>query len=120
MGSTNNKINTVCDGKMELQNFIKDIVVQLNNAVDEASILVSRGVRFSDNDKTRTIEFDIAITSESTKNAKGKSGIRVLEFAEVGGNLERSNKNSSVSRIKFGLRIDPFTKQEQNAQVANY
>ncbi len=97
---------------MNLQEFVKNVLVEINAAVDEARTQTSRDIRFSDNDKVRTVEFDIAVSAEETDSKSGKAGIKVLQFAEAGGNISSENKNSTVSRITFGLRIEPSTKEE--------
>jgi hypothetical protein len=66
----------------------------------------------------RTIEFDIAVSAEETDQKSGKDGIKVLQFAEAGGDISKDNKNSTVSRIIFGLRIEPSTKEEHEASSA--
>ncbi len=103
------------DAIMNLQEFVKDVLVQINAAVDEAGALTSREIRFSEKDNARTIEFDIAVSAEDARGVTGKSGIKVLQFIEAGGDISKENKNSTVSRIVFGLRIAPSTKIEQEA-----
>jgi len=49
---------------------------------------------------------------EESKSTKGKAGIRVLEFVEAGGGVDYENRNSTVSRIRFGVVVDPITKEE--------
>lgn len=99
---------------MDIQDFVRNVLVQVNGAVDEARELTSRDIRFSDKDSVRTIEFDIAVSANVTDTATGKTGIKVLEFVEAGGNLEHQNKNSTVSRVTFGLNIGTLTKAEQD------
>ena len=98
---------------MNLQEFIKDVLTQINLAVDEARELTSRDITFSEKDNARTIEFDIAVSVEEDDKQSGKAGIRVLQFAEAGGDISKQIKNSTVSRITFGLRIESFTKAEK-------
>jgi len=40
------------------------------------------------------------------------AGIRVLRFIEGGTDIGNENKNSTVSRIKFGVQIESMTKDE--------
>jgi hypothetical protein len=103
---------------MELKEFVKDVLIQLNSAVDEARETSSRDIHFSEKDDKRTIEFDIAVSAEKKDSTAGKTGIRVLQFAEAGGDISKEYKNSTVSRIIFGLRIDPSTKVEHSEQIA--
>lgn len=104
---------------MELKDFVKKVLVDLDSAVKEADKETDHGVSFSDNKERRTVEFDIAVTIEEMDAKNGKAGIRVLQFAEAGGNISKENKNSTVSRIIFGVHISPITKrrsQEINNQ----
>ena len=100
---------------MNLRDFVKSVLVDINAAVDEAGATTSREITFSEKDNARTVEFDIAVSAEESDQKSGKAGIKVLQFAEAGGNLSQESKNSTVSRIVFGLRISPITKKEQVA-----
>lgn len=101
---------------MNLQEFVKDVLVSLDKAVDEARAEMKRDVHFSDTAEQRTVEFDIAVSAEETDTKNGKAGIKVLQFAEAGGSLSKENKNSTVSRIKFGIRVSQMTKDESIQQ----
>ncbi len=101
---------------MELREFIRNVLVQVNQAVDEARNETKRNISFSEKDSVRTIEFDIAVSAENSDSASGKAGIKVLQFAEAGGDIKQENKNSTVSRITFGLRINPMTRDEEQEQ----
>lgn len=102
---------------MELKEFVKDVLVQLDQAVDEARATMSRDVSFVDTENQRVVEFDIAVTVESTSEKSGGGGIKVLELIKAEGKVSNENRNSSVSRIKFGVRIDSVTKAE-SARIA--
>ena len=97
---------------MELKDFVKKVLVDLDGAVSEARGEMQRDVRFSDGKDQRTVEFDIAVSAEETGVADGKTGVRVLQFVEAGGSMSKENKNSTVSRVKFGIRIDSMTREE--------
>ena len=73
---------------MNLQDFVKDVLIQVNAAVDEARTQTTREIQFSDNNKSRTIEFDVAVSAEESKSSSGKAGIKVLRFVEAGGDLK--------------------------------
>lgn len=106
---------------MELKEFVKKILVDLDGAVTEARGEMQRDLHFSDGKDQRTVEFDIAISVEEVDQKSGKAGVKVLQFAEAGGNMSKENKNSTISRVKFGVRIDSMTKEEerlQDAQIA--
>ncbi len=97
---------------MELKDFVKKVLVDLDSAVSEARSEMQRDVRFTDGKDQRTVEFDIAVSVEETGSTEGKTSVRVLQFAEAGGSISKENKNSTVSRVKFGIRIDSMTKEE--------
>jgi len=101
---------------MDLKVFVKNVLTDINAAVDEARQETSRDITFSEKENARTIEFDVAVSAEETANKEGKAGIRVLQFAEAGGNISQEYKNSTVSRVTFGLRITPQTKEERATQ----
>lgn len=103
---------------MNLQEFVKDVLVSVDKAVDEARAEMQRDINFSDSKDQRTVEFDIAVAVEETDTKSGKAGIRVLQFVEGGGDMSKENKNSTVSRIKFGIHIDAMTKEEDAAHKA--
>lgn len=105
---------------MNLQEFVKNVLTEINAAVDAARQETSRDIKFADKENTRTIEFDIAVSAEETDSKKGKAGIKVLQFAEAGGDITKENKNSTVSRVVFGLNITPLTKEERAQQSADF
>lgn len=108
---------------MDLQDFVKNVLTDINLAVDEARKLTSRDISFSEKENKRTIEFDIAVSAESADKKSGKASIKVVHFAESGGDISKEKKNSTVSRITFGLRIDSMTKTEivqSNSEVEQY
>jgi hypothetical protein len=101
---------------MELEEFVKKVLIDLNSAVDEANDVTKRTVRFTENEKNLTIEFDIAVSAESKNATTGKAGIKVWSIAEGGGSTGKESKNSIVSRVKFGLRVNPETREEEQAR----
>lgn len=57
-----------------------------------------------------TIDFDIAVTTSNTKESGGESGINVYSL-KLGGKLSDTDKNESVSRIKFTVNVAfPYVK----------
>jgi hypothetical protein len=108
---------------MNIQEFVKNVLISIDKAVSEARVETQRDISFSDSKNQRTVEFDIAVSAEETDTKSGKAGIRVLQFVEAGGDISKENKNSTVSRIQFGVRIDSMTKEEENrykVQSENY
>ncbi|MCP4551790.1 MAG: hypothetical protein GY834_07065 [Bacteroidetes bacterium] len=50
------------------------------------------------------IDFDIAVTTSSTKEKGGEGGINVYSV-KLGGKLSDKDENETISRIKFSLNI---------------
>jgi hypothetical protein len=104
---------------MDLETFVKESLMQVVRAVDSASDESVRSIRLTDSKGgDRTVEFDIAVAVENDKKVSGKAGIKVLQFAGADTSLEKGNKNSTVTRIKFGVHIEWSTKQEQERDAA--
>jgi hypothetical protein len=102
---------------MELKDFVKKVIVDLDQAISEANEETQREVRFKGVKETRTaLEFDVAVTVESTDTAKGKGGIKVWGIAEAGVDGTIQSKNSTVSRVSFGVDVGEYTKTEKQAQ----
>jgi len=101
---------------MNIQEFVKNVLVDIDKAVEEARKESRRDISFSNTKDQRTVEFDIAVAVEENNSVSGKAGIRVLQLIEGGGDISKENKNSTVSRIKFGVHIDTMTKEEEAAQ----
>jgi hypothetical protein len=100
---------------MNLQEFVRDVLVQLDGAIDAARETTKRDIKFIKGGNGRTVEFDIAVAVEESDEQKGKAGIKVLQFLEGGGELSQASKSSTVSRIVFGLEIESLTKEEDAA-----
>src|SRR5260221_10212895 len=104
---------------MDLKDFVKKVVVDLDQAVSEAAAEMVRDIRFmGDKGSQQVIKFDIAISADKTDTKAGKTGVRVLQFAEAGGKIESQQKNSTVSRVQFGLYIGYETKAEEERSIA--
>jgi len=99
---------------MELKDFVKNVLSDLVDSVEEVRTQSNRDMRLSGTKENRTVEFDIAVTVEDSTANSGKAGIRIYKVIEGGGNISKESRNSSVSRIKFGVDIDRSTKEEQD------
>lgn len=98
---------------MELKQFVKNVLKDLVEAVEESRRESSRDLHLTSHKETnQAIEFDIAVSAEDAIKTGGKAGVRVFQFIEGGGDMSKEVKNSTVSRIKFGIYIDTLTKQE--------
>ena len=102
---------------MELKDFVKKVLLDLVQAVEEVRNESVRDMRLSNHKDKRTVEFDIAVSAESSSGVSGKAGVRVLQFAEAGGDINKEAKNSTVSRVRFGIDIDSLTKEEDAKQM---
>ena len=98
---------------MELKEFIEKVLLDVTEAVEAASQKAKRTIGIGGRVDARSIEFDIAVTVEDTSAKSGKAEVRVLQFAEAGGDMSIANKNSTVSRINFGVNVDAWTKEER-------
>ncbi|MFA5093318.1 MAG: hypothetical protein WC543_05190 [Candidatus Omnitrophota bacterium] len=101
---------------MELKDFVKKVLSDLVQGVEEARNDSIRDMKLYDKEM-KTVEFDIAVTVEDVDTVSGKAGIRVLQFAEAGGDIAKETKNSTVSRVKFGVFIGTQTKQEEARSI---
>ncbi|MCX5748694.1 MAG: hypothetical protein NTZ10_00395 [Candidatus Saganbacteria bacterium] len=99
---------------MELKEFIKKVLVDITSAVKEATIEAHQIIEIYGSPENRHVEFDIAVSVEETTSKSGKAGVKVLQFVEAGGDINRDNKNSTVSRIKFGVWIDNMSADERS------
>ncbi len=99
---------------MELKEFVKKVIIDLDEAISEANSETKREIRFKGVKETRTaLEFDVAITVESTDQGKAGGEIKVWGIGQVGAGGTSELKNSTVSRVSFGVDISEKTKIEQ-------
>ncbi len=105
---------------MELKEFVKKVILDLDQAVSEANNEASRKVKFKGVKEHRTaLEFDVAVTVESTNSDKGGGGIKVWGLAEAEASIASEQKNSTVSRVSFGIDISESTKEEDAELMAD-
>lgn len=97
---------------MELSEFISNTVSEITLGIEDAVKLTGKkiGLYSTGRDNQRHIEFDVAVIVEGKNTKGGGGGIKVFEIIQVGGQKTVETKNSSVSRIKFGLRISDTKK----------
>ena len=99
---------------MDIKEFTKNVLIDLDVAVSEARIKTERDITFTGSKDNRTVEFDIAVSVENATEKSGEAGIKVLEFIGGDGKISKEIKNATVSRIKFGVNFDSYTKKEQD------
>ena len=71
---------------------------------------MNREVLVQDTNNSKSVEFEVTVVAE--QSAKGTMGITVLGLIEVEG-VGATYKNSSISKIKFGVYISPKNKDVQ-------
>ncbi len=98
---------------MELKEFIKEVLKDITEAVEESRGSSTRDMHLDSLKDQRTVEFDVAVTAEDITSASGKAGVKVFSLIEGGGETSKEVKNSTVSRIKFGVYVERWTKQEE-------
>lgn len=99
---------------MELKEFVKKVIIDLDRAVSEANNETERVIRFKGVKEQRTaVEFDVAVTVESTDSGKGGGEIKVWGIGQIGVGGSTELKNSTVSRVSFGIDIAEYTKKEE-------
>ena len=108
---------------MELKEFVKKVIIDLDEAVSEANDKTKREVRFKGIKEQRTsLEFDVAVTAESTDSGEGGGEIKVWGIGQVGATGSKEQKNSTISRVSFSVDIAEYTKmekQELDRKIAN-
>lgn len=105
---------------MNLHEFIKNVLIDIDKAIEETRQETRRDISLTNTASQRTVEFDVAISVEKVDSVSGKAGIKVLQFAEAGGDTSQENKNSTVSRICFGVHINAMTRDEESAARARH
>lgn len=103
---------------MELKEFVKKVLVDLVDAVEEARAESIRDMKLCNNkNSSQTVEFDIAVTAEDNIAKSGQAGIKVFKFIEAGSDASKEVRNSSVSRISFGVNVESYRKDEDRRTV---
>ncbi len=98
---------------MELKDFVKKVILDLDQAISEANTEAKREIRFKGvKDKRTSLEFDVAVTVESGTSGKAGGEIKVWGIGQLGSGVESELKNSTVSRVTFGVDVGEFTKEE--------
>ncbi len=106
---------------MELKEFVKKVIMDLDAAVSEANKEAKREIRFRGVKEQRTaLEFDVAVTVESNSSGKGGGEITVLGIGQLGGSTSAEQKNSTVSRVTFGVDISSTTKAEDEIKKQQF
>lgn len=97
---------------MNLEQFVEKSITEIINAIDKTNDnLKNYNIYLLQNSDgtNRAIEFDIATAVEKDSGGEANGNIKVLEFVKGGFSIRNKIKNSTVSRIKFGVFV---TKKE--------
>jgi hypothetical protein len=105
---------------MELQEFVSKAISDIVNATKTANEQSERDVKLASLDSNRTIEFDVAVSVEEKVEGGAKGGIKVWGLLEASGGKSKEAVNSTVSRLRFGVNVDPKTRAEHQAEQANW
>jgi hypothetical protein len=108
---------------MELRDFIKQSRVDLLGGIRDAqedeklgafvvpsgtgnfgSFAEDRGIKHTGRMLTGVVQFDIAVTVETSKIKTGKGGL-AIKILEAGMSRERSARNTEASRIQFSVPL---------------
>jgi hypothetical protein len=100
---------------MDLKEFISQTISDIVSGIEESSRKLEkdgRRVRLFSPGKTdvRHVEFDVAVTASNGESGDigAEGGIKVWGIAQAGSKAgyKQETHDSTVSRIKFGVRID--------------
>lgn len=99
---------------MELKEFISKTVVDIIKGIENASEVLKKkkqkiGLYSTGKSNQRHIEFDVAVEVKGKGGKSGDLGIKVFEVG-IGGKKYSEAINSTVSRVKFGVRISDIKK----------
>ena len=94
---------------MNLQEFIQESLIQIARATVEANkTFKTDGLKASVNvdglNHSHKIDFDVAVTAETTGGSSGHAGLKVLSFG-LGGETSSEASHSMASRIHFSIPI---------------
>jgi len=92
---------------MNLKDFINETITSIVDGLKDATSQIGREVSLVGSESTahRHIEFDVAVSVEQSGKTEGGGKIKVLSFVEAGGDKTSETKNSTISRIKFGVVV---------------
>ena len=97
---------------MDLEEFVSESILGIIRGIESAGNTLKDkriGLYSEGGSNQRHVEFDVAVSaSDKNTDSKGAGGkIKVWEIFNVGADTKRmlENTNSTVSRIKFGVRV---------------
>ena len=100
-------LQSIIKGINDSQDFALENGARINPHVgkwDENKMLTTYYGKEEGTRAVSQIDFDIAVTTSSTKETGGEGGINVYSV-KLGGKLSDKDANETVSRIKFSLNV---------------
>ena len=90
---------------MELNNFITNALVGINNGIKAANDEIGEEI-FRMQDSSNFIDFDVAVSVESKMQDSGEANIGIITVLglNVNGKRENVNSNVTISHIKFKVK----------------
>lgn len=95
-----------------------------NRAVAQSAIYIAQNKQL-----IHMVDFDVAVTADSSSNAGGKAGLRIAGIGGIEGGGSSVNRDVIVSRVKFqvpitlpepGVPAKQLTDLQEEAPEANY
>src|SRR5690242_18528548 len=108
---------------MKIDEFVKNVLIDINNGLKEAGAITDRSYHIQIND-SNGVSFDIAVTTLNTQGSQtegkteagAKIGFIEVVAAKIGSNLgtriEDKIENSEISRIQFTVYVPNRTSAE--------
>jgi hypothetical protein len=104
---------------MDLKNFIKQVGSSIVEATTELSNELNREITLKHKDN-ENIEFDVAVTIENHEANAANGSINILKTVTGQADIKNEYKNSTVSRIRFSLFVNPLTTKEENERLVKH
>ena len=102
---------------MDIKNFIKESLIQIAEGVKEAqqhmldnkvgAVVNKLGVASGG----KHVEFDLGVTVSQGESHGGSGKIDIVGMLKIGGGIETTGANQTVSRIKFSVPIELPTQE---------
>jgi hypothetical protein len=105
---------------MKLRDFIADALMEVHHGVQNAIVrrdkeqiagrispafLDPTGQPIDWTKQVQSVEFDVAVTESSAKEASAEGGLEVFSFGKLGGKGATRTEQSAVNRIRFSVPI---------------
>lgn len=106
---------------LELKTFISESIKDIFDGVIEAqeyAKLRGGNVNVYDQDCIRKIDYDVAISTSSSKSGQAKGGAKIfIAEASIDGNIKK--EDSSLTRMKFSILVKMPNKKKIRKNAGN-